>query len=214
MKKNKPENIRKENKMMILDERSVEMDPFIQFTKWFEDAITEGISEPNAMFLATAGADGKPSGRIVLLKEFNRQGFIFYTNYESRKGKEISENPNVALTFHWKELGRQVRIAGTVERVSKKMSDDYFDTRPFGSQLSASISPQSRVINDRKFLEELREQFLSGNRNKKITRPEHWGGFLVKPVQFEFWQERESRLHDRLQFRREDDRWIIERLAP
>jgi len=210
----KPEKIRKELTEAILDEDSVARDPFVQFTKWFEDAIRAGIHEPNAMFLATAGSDGHPSGRIVLLKEFNDKGFIFFTNYDSRKGREIRENPNVAITFHWKELERQVRILGKAGKVSMKMSDTYFDTRPTGSKLSAVISPQSSVISGRRFLEEGKEKLLLTKQDNKIKRPENWGGFLVRPAQFEFWQGRESRLHDRIQFRLEKNKWIIERLAP
>jgi pyridoxamine 5'-phosphate oxidase len=208
------ENINKVLIETMLDEHTVELDPFVQFTRWFEDAIRVGIHEPNAMFLATSGNDGHPSGRIVLLKEFNDKGFIFFTNYDSRKGREILENPNVALTFHWKELDRQVRIIGKADKVPIKVSDNYFDSRPLGSKLSAAISPQSCVIPGRKFLEEEKEKFLLTIRDDKIKRPTNWGGFLVRPAQFEFWQGRESRLHDRIQFRLKKNKWIIERLAP
>ena len=214
MTKANSDNIDNELSGTILDEHSVDRDPFVQFTRWFEDAKRVGIHEPNAMFLATAGSDGYPSGRIVLLKEYTDKGFIFFTNYDSRKGREIRENPNVALTFHWKELERQVRILGMAGKVSMKISDDYFDSRPFGSKLSASISPQSLVISGRKFLEEEKEKFLSNIQDNKINRPTNWGGFLVRPSQIEFWQGRESRLHDRIQFRLEKNKWIIERLAP
>jgi pyridoxamine 5'-phosphate oxidase len=208
------ENIRKEYTQRTLDEWSVNPDPFVQFTLWFEEVTHAGIEEPSAMFLATSGADGKPSGRVVLLKGINEKGFIFFTNYDSVKGREISGNPHVALTFHWKELERQVRITGRASRLSGKESDEYFVRRPFESRVSAVISPQSSVIEGREFLERKREELLKEVTNKEITRPINWGGFLVEPVQFEFWQGRESRLHDRIQFRLEKNNWIIERLAP
>jgi pyridoxamine 5'-phosphate oxidase len=208
------ENIRKEYVTRALDEYSVNPDPFIQFTLWFEEVIRAGIEEPSAMFLATSGTDGKPSGRIVLLKGINEKGFIFFTNYNSLKGREILVNPNVALAFHWKELERQVRITGRASRLKKPESDAYFRGRPFGNQVSAVISPQSSLIKGREFLERERERFLSGIKDKEISRPLNWGGFIVSPVQFEFWQGRESRLHDRIQFRLEKNSWIIERLAP
>jgi|WetSurMetagenome_2_1015567.scaffolds.fasta_scaffold306339_1 pyridoxamine 5'-phosphate oxidase len=208
------ENIRTEYAKRKLDESSVNPDPFIQFTLWFEEVIQAGIEEPSAMFLATSGTDGRPSGRIVLLKGINEKGFIFFTNYDSLKGREIRENPNVAITFHWKELERQVRITGEACRLTKKESDAYFKSRPFESRVSAAISPQSSVIPGRDFLEERRGKLLKHLDDKKITRPLNWGGFIVKPVQFEFWQGRESRLHDRIQFRLEKKNWIIERLAP
>ena len=214
MKRIKIENIRKEYSTRTLDEHSVNPDPFIQFNLWFEEVIRAGIEEPSAMFLATSGKDGRTSGRIVLLKGFNEKGFVFYTNYDSLKGRDINENPNVALTFHWKELERQVRIIGRASKVTKKESDEYYQSRPFESRLSAAISPQSSVICGREFLEEERERFLSTIKDKESPRPSNWGGFVIKPVQFEFWQGRESRLHDRIRFRLEKKYWIIERLAP
>jgi pyridoxamine 5'-phosphate oxidase len=214
MKNTVLENIRKEYTIKTLDEYSVNPDPFLQFTAWFDEVILAGIEEPSAMFLATSGKEGNPSGRMVLLKGINEKGFIFFTNYNSLKGREIRENPNVALTFHWKELERQVRIIGRASKVTKKESDEYYQSRPFESRLSAAISPQSSVICGREFLEEERERFLSTIKDKEIPRPSNWGGFVIKPVQFEFWQGRESRLHDRIQFRLENNKWIIERLAP
>jgi len=214
MKKIILENIRKEYAQRTLDEWSVNPDPFIQFTLWFEEVIHAGIEEPSAMFLATSGADGKPSGRMVLLKGLNKKGFLFYTNYESLKGREIRENPNVAVTFHWKELERQVRITGQASKVTNKESDKYYKSRPFESRVSASISPQSSVIDGRGFLERERETLLLSIKDKEMIRPLNWGGFIIKPVQFEFWQGRESRLHDRIQYRLEKKNWIIERLAP
>jgi pyridoxamine 5'-phosphate oxidase len=208
------DKIRKEYQTGNLDEHTLNPDPFVQFTAWFEEVVSSGIEEPCAMFLATSGKAGKPSGRIVLLKGFDENGFVFFTNYNSLKGREISVNPNVALVFHWKELERQVRITGRVTRLKKPDSDAYFISRPFESQVSASISPQSSVIRDREFLLNERERFLSGLKDREVTRPVHWGGFLVRPVQFEFWQGRESRLHDRIRYRLKKNKWIIERLAP
>lgn len=208
------ENIRKEYAQKTLDEWSVNPDPFIQFTLWFEEVIHAGIEEPTAMFLATSGADGKPSGRVVLLKGINNKGFVFYTNYDSLKGREIIGNPNVALVFHWKELERQVRITGKAGKVPGKESDAYYNGRPFESRVSAAISPQSSVIDGRGFLEKARETYLLRLKDKEMRRPLNWGGFIIKPVQFEFWQGRESRLHDRIQYRIEKKSWIIERLAP
>lgn len=198
----------------MLDERYVESDPFSQFAIWFEDVKRAGVPEPEAMFLATVGKDGHPSGRIVLLKGFDEKGFVFYTNYDSQKGREIKNNPFVAITFHWKELERQVRILGIAKKVSRKMADDYFDTRPPGSRLSAVISPQSDVVPSRKFLDDLKREYLKVKGDRKIVRPENWGGFLVKPHMFEFWQGRDSRLHDRIRYRSGKREWIIERLAP
>jgi pyridoxamine 5'-phosphate oxidase len=200
--------------MKTLDEHSVDLNPFIQFSLWFEDMIRAGVEEPTAMFLATVGTDGKPSGRIVLLKDFNEKGFVFYSNYKSRKGREIHQNPYVALTFHWKELERQVRIIGQASKLTKKESDTYFKNRPFDSRVSAIISPQSSMIPNREFLERQRTDFLTIIKDKEIKRPLNWGGFIIKPTQFEFWQGRESRLHDRIQYRMEKNHWIIERLAP
>jgi pyridoxamine 5'-phosphate oxidase len=214
MKRISIENIRKEYSKRTIDEHSVNPDPFIQFTLWFKEVVLAGIEEPSAMFLATSGKDRRPSGRIVLLKGFNEQGFVFYTNYDSLKGREICENPNVALTFHWKELERQVRITGHASMVAREESDMYYKSRPFESQVSAAISPQSSVVPGREFLERERERFLVSIKDKEIPRPLNWGGFLVQPVQFEFWQGRESRLHDRIQYRLEKKNWIIERLAP
>ena len=214
MKRIIPENIRKEYAQRTLDECSVNPDPFVQFTLWFEEVIHAGIEEPSAMFLATSGKDGKPTGRMVLLKGINEKGFIFYTNYNSLKGREIREYPHVALTFHWKEIERQVRITGRASKLPGKESDEYFLSRPFESRVSAVISPQSSVIEGREFLERKREELLKKIKKMEIPRPINWGGFLIKPVQFEFWQGRESRLHDRIRFRLEKKRWIIERLAP
>jgi pyridoxamine 5'-phosphate oxidase len=197
-----------------LDENSVDADPFLQFSDWFRNAVVAGVSEPEAMFLATASEQGFPSGRIVLLKGFDANGFIFFTNYNSRKGSEIAANPFVAITFHWKEIGRQVRISGKVQRVPGNQSDAYFSSRPLENQISAMISSQSTVIPDRKTLEEKFDDMMRRITGKEPVRPANWGGFRVTPFTFEFWQSRPRRLHDRIQYRLVKEKWIIERLAP
>jgi pyridoxamine 5'-phosphate oxidase len=201
-------------KNSLLDEHSVVADPFRQFSAWFRDAVDSGVAEPEAMFLATTGKNGIPSGRIVLLKSFDSKGFVFFTNYTSRKGKEIEGNPSVALVFHWKERERQVRITGKAERIPGHESDQYFSTRPIDSRISAMISPQSSVIPGRNYLD---EEFTAMKLRLKGTDPErplHWGGFRIIPDTFEFWQSQPHRLHDRIRYRLEQGRWIIERLAP
>jgi pyridoxamine 5'-phosphate oxidase len=192
----------------------VASDPIDQFIKWYQEAIKFEVVQPDAMFLSTAGMSGQPSGRIVLLKEVKRKGFVFFTNYLSFKGKEISLNPFVSLTFHWKEMERQVRILGRASKVPKKESDDYFNTRTFESKVSAIISEQSSVVPGRQFLEDNVREFIKMNKGKTIKRPAYWGGYRIKPFQFEFWQGREHRLHDRIQYRLEKGKWMIERLAP
>jgi pyridoxamine 5'-phosphate oxidase len=196
------------------DDLRVESDPVGQFIKWYREAISFGVVQPDAMFLSTAGASGQPSGRIVLLKEVNRKGFVFFTNYLSFKGKEISVNPFVSLTFYWKEMERQVRILGKAGKVPKKESDDYFNTRPFESKVSAIISEQSSVVAGRQSLENNVNEFIKNHKGKTIKRPGYWGGYRVKSFQIEFWQGREHRLHDRVQYRLEKGKWMTERLAP
>jgi pyridoxamine 5'-phosphate oxidase len=196
------------------DGKSADRNPFLQFADWFKDALESGVAEPEAMFLATADGNGIPSGRIVLLKGFDPDGFVFFTNYESRKGSEIAVNPNVAVVFHWKERGRQVRITGKVDKISAAESDNYFSSRPLESRIGALISLQSSVIPGREYLEKKFEETIKGLSGKEPERPANWGGFLIKPVEFEFWQMRLHRLHDRIHYRRENDTWIIERLAP
>jgi len=200
---------------MRLDEGDVDTDPVTQFTRWFEQALAAHVPEPNAMTVATATRAGVPSARIVLLKGFDARGFVFYTNYEGRKGQELAENPVAALVFHWVELHRQVRITGAVEKVSREESDAYFQSRPRGSRLGAWTSKQSSVLDGRAPLEarlaELTVQFGAGD----IPLPPFWGGYRVIANAVEFWQGRPSRLHDRLRYARQpDDTWRIERLSP
>jgi pyridoxamine 5'-phosphate oxidase len=197
-----------------IDENSVDIDPFHQFSIWFKDAVDSGVFEPEAMFLATASEKGIPSGRIVLLKGFNPRGFVFFTNYNSRKGTEITMNPFVAIAFHWKEMGRQVRITGKAQKISGAESDEYFFSRPLESRISALISSQSAVIPGRNFLEEKFDDMKRRITGQEPKRPENWGGFRIIPVGFEFWQSRPHRLHDRIQYRLVKENWIIERLSP
>lgn len=207
--------IRKDYILQSLDEKDVLPDPVRQFEKWWNEVLGSEIEEVNAMTLATATKSGKPSARIVLLKGFDARGFVFYTNYESHKAIEIAENPHACLVFFWKELERQVRIEGMIEKTSAEESDAYFRSRPEGSRIGAWSSPQSKVIASRDILEAnvvANESRFSGT---EIQRPPHWGGYVVKPVLIEFWQGRPSRLHDRIQYSRlENGSWKIERLAP
>jgi pyridoxamine 5'-phosphate oxidase len=190
-------------------ERDADPDPLRQFGDWFGQA-SEALSVPEAVALATATREGAPSARMVLLKEFGDRGFVFYSNYESRKGRELEANPRAALLFYWDPLRRQVRIEGDVERLGAEESDAYFQTRPPGARLSAWASRQSEVVASRKALEDAVEAF----RDRESVAPPHWGGYLLRPSVFEFWQHREDRLHDRLRYRRDGDAWVRERLAP
>lgn len=190
-------------------------DPLIQFKQWIEAAIAAGMIEPQAMTLATATKEGIPSARTVLLREYSPSGFVFYTNYESRKGQELAENPRAALTFYWAPLHRQVRIDGAVSRVSTEESSRYFQSRPKGSQLGAWASKQSRVLNDRAELEADFREVEAKFRAKAVPCPPYWGGFRLLPKVIEFWQGRPSRLHDRFRYTlQEDNNWLIERLSP
>ena len=189
-------------------------DPFEQFTHWWQEAIASHLDEVNAMTLATADAQGKPSARIVLLKGVSREGFEFFTNYESNKAKELSENKNAALVFFWKELERQVRIEGTVTKASAEMSDAYFLSRPLQSRIGAWASPQSREIISRNLLDESVAGVENKFAGKEVTRPPFWGGYIVKPVMMEFWQGRSNRLHDRIEYNLVNGTWGKRRLAP
>lgn len=194
-----------------LTEDKVSPGPYEQFHKWFEQAGQAGIIEPNAMVLSTATAEGKPSSRVVLLKAFSEDGFVFYTNYHSRKGKQLTENNQASLLFFWDKLERQVRIEGTVQKVEVHLSEEYFASRPYESRLSAIVSEQSEKIPSREFLEDKLEQVRQAG---SVERPEHWGGYLLKASYFEFWQGRPSRLHDRIVYEWEENTWQIKRLAP
>lgn len=208
-------DIRKNYSRKKFTEKKAASDPIIQFGKWWKQAIESEIDEVNAMTLATASSDGIPSARIVLLKGFGPEGFTFFTNYNSFKGQQLAENPKACLVFFWKELERQVRITGLVSKLDAVMSDAYFSSRPRESRLGAVSSPQSQVISSRDWLDEVFRDKKKALRKSEITRPDHWGGFVVKPVIIEFWQGRPSRLHDRLQYSLQDDgNWKIERLAP
>jgi pyridoxamine 5'-phosphate oxidase len=207
--------IRKEYILHSLNKKDVAENAMEQFGRWWEDALKSDINEVNAMTLATASADGLPAARIVLLKGFHTEGFQFYTNFESFKGKQLEENPRACLVFFWKELERQVRITGLVEKLSPADSDIYFKSRPAGSRIGAWASPQSEVIENSKWLSERVHQFEKDFADNNIPRPPHWGGYLVRPVTIEFWQGRPSRLHDRLLYSlQENGNWEIERLAP
>ena len=207
-------DIRKEYSLKTLNEADVFADPMQQFEKWWQEAIESKIEEVNAMTLATATAEGKPSARIVLLKGIDRNGFIFFSNYHSHKGNQIEENPFVSLVFFWKELERQIRVEGSVSKVTAEESDAYFGSRPEGSRIGAWASPQSRVIASREVIEENVTELEKSFANKEIDRPPHWGGYIVIPNLLEFWQGRNSRLHDRIQYTYKDAAWKIERLAP
>jgi pyridoxamine 5'-phosphate oxidase len=198
-----------------LSEVNVDPDPIRQFSHWLADAVAANIPAPEAMTVATASREGSPSARLVLLKGVDERGFVFFTSYDSQKGRELAENPRAALVFYWPELARQVRVAGSVTPVSDDESDRYFHSRPRDSQISAAASWQSTVISDRAFLEERVRQIESTYSGVEIPRPNYWGGFRVVPESIEFWQSRPSRLHDRLRyFRQPDDSWIVERLSP
>lgn len=207
-------DIRSVYRLKELDEKNIHDDPFIQFSEWLEAAINASVPEPTAMALSTVSKEGRPSSRIVLLKGLSGEGLDFFTNYESRKGQHISENENVSLLFFWKELERQVRIEGKVKKLEALESDAYFVSRPQDSQIGAWASPQSRIIPNRKTLMDWYREFESIFNNDTLKRPPHWGGFRVVPDLFEFWQGRESRLHDRIEYIQKDGLWNHHRLAP
>ncbi len=206
-------NMRESYESSFLLEENCDSNPFHQFDNWFQHAIDSKLIEPNAMTLATVGKNGQPSARIVLLKSFNKDGFVFYTNYESKKGGQMKENHKVAILFWWQE--RQVRIEGTVQKSSSELNDVYFHSRPTDSQLAATISDQSKIIPNRDFLDKLFQEKQVEFFDKEIPLKENWGGYIVVPSLFEFWQGRENRLHDRIQYTLlSEDSWKMERLAP
>lgn len=208
-------DIRKDYQLQSLLETDVASNPFDQFNRWWDDAIKSELDEVNAMTLATASVTGMPSARIVLLKSVSADGFVFFTNYNSHKGKELLENPFGCLVFFWKELERQIRITGTIEKVSAAESDEYFYSRPVGSRIGAWASPQSSVIPSRETIETNIEKYEQEFAGTEIARPPHWGGYIVKPTLIEFWQGRPNRLHDRIQYtKQQEGSWKFDRLAP
>ncbi|MDZ4712916.1 MAG: pyridoxamine 5'-phosphate oxidase [bacterium] len=217
MNKNSIADIRKDyifGESTGLKEEDVSGDPFDQFERWFSEKVSSGDPESNAMFIATATKDGKPSLRTVLLKNFDSNGFTFYTNYSSRKGKELEENPFASILFFWKESERQIRIEGIAEKVSRQESDEYFHKRPFESQLAALCSDQSNVIENREVIEKRFTELKKQYENKTIPLPDDWGGYRLIPDKFEFWQGRQNRMHDRIAYTKINSEWKIERLAP
>lgn len=207
-------DLRKEYTKNGLSEDEVAKNPLEQFQSWFDDALDSGLPEPNAMHLSTASEEGRPSSRIVLLKELDNEGFVFYTNYHGKKGRDLTVNPFASLTFFWVDLERQVRIEGKVTKVSAQESDEYFAVRPRGSQIGAWVSHQSEIIPSREILEEKQKEYEQKFADKEVPRPPHWGGYRLIPNRIEFWQGRPSRLHDRLVYDLRDDNWTISRLAP
>lgn len=207
--------LRRDYALASLARSSIDTDPYRQFDRWFQEALKAEVLEPNAMTLATADAQGRPSARIVLLKSVDPAGFVFFTNYQSSKGQQLATNPQAALVFFWKELERQVRIEGRVEQVSRAESERYFQSRPRGSQIGAAASNQSQVVADRTLLETRFQELESHYDGQEIPTPSHWGGYRLAPDLLEFWQGRRNRLHDRLRYRLlNTDGWSIERLEP
>lgn len=207
-------DIRKDYQLKSLSEHEVDQNPFTQFSVWWNEAVQSEIDEVNAMALSTVTSVGKPSSRIVLLKGYDEQGFVFFTNYSSDKGQQLAQNNFAALLFFWKELERQVRIEGVVSKVSEEESDAYFNSRPLGSRLGAWASPQSQKISDREVLNKELTKFTEQFDQENIPRPAHWGGYRVRPNRIEFWQGRSNRLHDRILYEQDNDNWQISRLAP
>lgn len=207
-------DLRRDYARARLDEASVAADPLVEFARWFEEAVKAEARDPNAMTLATASSDGVPSARMVLLAGFDERGFVFFTDYRSRKGTELAQNPRAALVFYWPELERQVRITGTTSQTDRQESEAYFRSRPRGSRLSAWISHQSQVIQGRQQLEAQLPELERRYPGDDVPLPPYWGGFRLSPEAIEFWQGRTSRLHDRLRYQREGERWRIERLSP
>jgi len=207
-------NIRREYNLRELSKNNIDPDPFKQFGVWLKEAMDSSNPEPTAMTLSTVSANGRPSSRIVLLKHASEYGFNFFTNYQSKKGKHLKDKPFASLHFFWPELERQVRIEGQIEKLDPKESDEYFSLRPVESQIGAWASPQSTIVPNRKTLLDWYEEFESIFKTTAMTRPTHWGGYRLNPDLFEFWQGRENRLHDRIEYRNEKNGWVIYRLAP
>jgi pyridoxamine 5'-phosphate oxidase len=206
--------LRREYRLANLDVDDVDPDPVVEFGKWMDQALRADLQEPHAMTLATASADGVPSARVVLLRGYDASGFTFFTDYRSRKGRELADNPRACGVFYWPELERQVRVSGAVRKVSREESEAYFRSRPTGSRLGAWASTQSAVIADRGVLEERLREMAARFGTADVPLPEHWGGYRIVPVELEFWQGRESRLHDRVRYRKQGDVWRLERLSP
>ncbi|MGM0530186.1 MAG: pyridoxamine 5'-phosphate oxidase [Bacteroidota bacterium] len=207
-------HIRREYAQRSLSKKDVDKDPINQLERWLDEAVHAGALEPTAMGLSTANEGGKVTSRTVLLKDLKSEGLSFYTNYNSLKGKQMKENPMAAALFYWAELERQVRVEGITEKLSPEESDKYFESRPETSKIGAWASDQSAEIPDRDYLEQRQKELEKQFRNKKIERPSHWGGYLIRPTRFEFWQGRENRLHDRIGYSLENRKWVIRRLAP
>jgi pyridoxamine 5'-phosphate oxidase len=207
-------NLRREWSSRKLDESNVNSNPIGQFSEWMQEAIDADLLDVNAMTLATADKNGVPSARIVLLKSIDKKGLVFFTNYESNKAKDLAENPNASVMFFWKELERQVRVKGIVEKISKKESEEYFKSRPYESQISAWVSNQSSEVKNRKALEEKFAELIKKYPAKKVPLPDFWGGYRIIPDHFEFWQGRPNRLHDRIAYIKEKGKWKIVRLSP
>ena len=207
-------DIRTNYQKFELNEETVNNDPILQLTAWLNDAIENQKADPTAMILSTIDREGNPESRVVLLKELKAEGLIFFTNYDSKKGQQITINPDVSVVFFWPELERQVRIKGKAEKISEEDSESYFLSRPLDSQLGAWASPQSQVIESRKVLDNNYAHFKQHFENQEIKKPPHWGGFLIRPEYFEFWQGRSNRLHDRIAFQKSNEAWDIFRLAP
>ncbi|MCE3045187.1 pyridoxamine 5'-phosphate oxidase [Legionella sp. 16cNR16C] len=213
MNPDKLAEIRREYGNLTLDER-VETDPFELFQRWFEEVLQIEISDPTAMVLSTTDESGLPDSRVVLLKGLEQDSFLFYTNYDSAKAMQLNRTPYAALNFFWPQLVRQVRIRGRVKRNSPEQSDEYFNSRPLASRISAVVSPQSAEITERMQLEKAFNDLLAKHSQEPVIRPRNWGGYLVLPDEFEFWQGRDNRLHDRLHFRQQEGNWVCRRLAP
>ena len=210
----KDENLIDDILKSFLDEGNINSNPVILAKEWYNQAIEADVTDPTAISLATSGVDNKPSVRYVLLKRIENEGFIFYTNYESRKASQLEENPNAAIAMYWPSLERQIRIEGVVKKLSDQESDEYFDSRPEGSRIGAWASPQSKVIPNRSYLDNLKNDFDNALIGKNIVRPDFWGGYILIPERIEFWKSREDRLHDRIEYLRDGETWKLHRLAP